>query len=328
MGLEDYSGGMFVDTSIFKSVYITGTSRRIEGTNEVEQIGKLQVHDTNIRNQDEICMIPMFAKRKLVKVRMDGMKEIVECFSYMKGEPPYKGTSGRTCPNTSAQRDATVDCKGCRQRIILAGLLVTPEGKPIKDKDGEPIFVFLRGKGIKFMEIADYISECAKLPESKLPSIREEVLKVKPNLIIKTKPEYEKPMLNFRRFICHVGVQQVETNFGTRYIYKLTRGKPLPTKVVIDLLLKTEELSEIFDAKFDLSLQQTYVDYEEDLTEAPPKFKEAPADQSTPFETEPQKPSQPETQTPSQPSSQPSSQPVQQPEQPKEEEDLFSDLIL
>lgn len=329
MGLEDYSGGMFVDTSMFKSVYITGTARQIEGTNEVEQVGKLQIHDTKFRNLDEVCMIPMFAKRKLVKVRMEGMKEIVECFSYMRGEPPYKGTSGRTCPNTSAQRDATVECKGCRQRIILAGILVSPEGRPFVNDDGENIYIFIRGKGIKFMAISNYISECTRLPETKLPSIRDEILKVKPNLIIKTKPEYEKPMFNFRRFVCHIRVQQIQTNFGPRFIYDLSRGKLIPTELVIKLLNRTEELVDVFDAKFDLSLQKVYVDYEEDITEgeAPPKFEEVPTEsptQEAPSSKQETQTSVPEDSAPFDTGPQ---EPVDQ-ESTDKEEDLFSDLIL
>ena len=102
----------------------------------------------------------------IVKIVQKNGRDNVECFSFKKGNPPWYGTtrlgdgSPRMCPQTSAERAVTDFCNPCRTQVIVAGIYCNADGSPILSEEKKPIFVFIRGKGMKFSNVSNYLSDC------------------------------------------------------------------------------------------------------------------------------------------------------------------------
>ena len=110
-------------------------------------------------------MVITHSKDILVKIRSDKGRDNIECFSYKDGAPPWYGTSSlqggqkRQCPQTSAERAVNDFCNPCRAQILLAGIYCKANGSPILTEDKKPIFIFIRGKGMRYSNVSEYLSD-------------------------------------------------------------------------------------------------------------------------------------------------------------------------
>ena len=154
------------EEEFFHSVYISGTSRK-NHINIEELAGKFQVRGVQY-NLDEVNIVITHVKDVLAKVVTENRRDTIKCFSFKDGAPPWYGTSTlgdgskRQCPQTSAERSINDFCNACRSQIIVAGIYCKPDGSPILTEDKKPIFVFIRGKGMRYSNVADYLSELFK----------------------------------------------------------------------------------------------------------------------------------------------------------------------
>jgi len=175
MSFEDYSelagtgyeGGSSEPTppedEFFHSLYVAGKSRK-NHINILEESGKFQIRGVQY-NLDEIHMIITHTKEVLCKTTKIKDVERVTCFSFKEGAAPWYGFkkedgSPRQCPPTSAERATNSFCSPCRAQIIVAGIYCKPDGSPILTEDKKPIFIFIRGKGMKYSNVSDYLNDC------------------------------------------------------------------------------------------------------------------------------------------------------------------------
>jgi hypothetical protein len=227
------------EEEFFHAVYISGQDRK-NHIDIVEKAGNLQVRGVKY-NLNEVHMIITTVKPIMAKIRLgNDNQEIVECFSFMSGSAPYTGTSGRTCPANSAERATVEYCKDCRSQLIVSGILCNEHGSPELGEDKKPIFIFIKGKGIKYSSIADYLTE---LQNENFTSLLEEKYR-----------DFEKRNLNNKKVVTKISIQEISTHYGPRKIFKLDRGIELPSNVVFDVLKISKKTLDAFQEKFDLSL--------------------------------------------------------------------------
>ena len=219
--------------SIFHAVYITGQLR------EGEEIGKIQIKDV-AANLDSLDMVILNVKAVKANMKMINGKEVCVCFSYMDSEP-YKGTGGRLCVQPS-QRDSHPFCNSCRAQIIVVGLYVNSDGTPILSEDGEPQYIFIRGKGTKYSPISNYLYEVSTEDYDPIftPVTTESKL-------------FEKKCVNYLRHITHVSKGTVETSHGIKTVFELSKGKEIPLDLVKKLLKKSKDLLPLVKMKFDIT---------------------------------------------------------------------------
>lgn len=237
------------EDEFFHSVYISGKSRNNHlGIKEVTE--KLQVRGVEY-NLEEVNLVITHTKDILVKVRNDKKKgEVTECFSYKDGEPPWHGTSklqdgtARLCPMTSAERAANDFCNPCRAQILVAGIYCKPDGAPILTEEKKPIFVFLRGKGMRYSNVSNYLNDLYN--EEELTPIFEPVTD--------QSKQFEKSVVNNKRFVTRITRSEEESSYGNMVnVFVLDRGPEIPASAVIKLLKLSKETVEQFNEKFDWS---------------------------------------------------------------------------
>jgi len=227
------------EEEFFHAVYISGQDRK-NHIDVVERAGKLQIRGSEY-NLDEVNMIITIVKPVLVKNKIGtDNREVTECFSFLYGNPPYTGTSGRTCGSNAAERAAVDYCKDCRSQLIVAGIRCTEQGSPILDSEKKPVFIFLRGKGMKYSSISEYLTE---LQNTEFTPLLQEKDK-----------EFERKNLNNKRVVTKVTVTEVGSSYGPKKVYKLDRGVDLPSNATIDVLKISKKTLDAFREKFDLSL--------------------------------------------------------------------------
>lgn len=233
------------EKEFFKCVYICGMERTNQA-GETEFPGKLQIRGYKY-NLDRIHMIITHVKRLLVKKEKDSQgKERTACFSFMKGQKVFKGTSGNICPSNRKDRDATPACAGCRGELIVSGILTNEQGVPIMVDDEDTgtkksIFVFVRGQGLKYGNISKYLDDLSK-EEIQPP-------------IFPDNPTIEKMIAQNKRYITIITVGSENTKFGIKKVFSLNTGNKVPdamVKKVIDIQRKTIQQ---FSDKFDWSLK-------------------------------------------------------------------------
>lgn len=228
----------------FKSLYIAGQLREDETTGTKTTPGLLQIRGLS-NNHENVNMIITHVKNVLVNEKQDELnnrQSKVVCFSYQSGPRPWYGTSGRMCGANRNERMADDFCKTCRNHIIVSGIYCDDDGNPILNNDGKPEFIFVRGKGIKFKSVSDYIYELSQLElEPFFDDDSEEARR------------FEKSVVNHKRFITNVSVGSTDTNYGTKFIYKFERGKQLDDKTVEKILSLSKKKLEDFNEKFDWS---------------------------------------------------------------------------
>jgi len=235
------------EEEFFHSVYICGQSR----TNQTvkEEYGKLQIRGVAY-NKTEVHMIITHIKDvnvKNVASKGQGRKNKVECFSYKTGTPPFHGTTKlengefRTCPENTSARSLVPFCNPCRNQLIVAGILCDPSGKPIRSNDNKLVFVFIRGKGVKYKNVMDYVDSlaAASLP----PMIQPQNDKSK---------EFERRVLNHKRFVTKISVGTSPSSFGDKQVFVLEASQnTLSDNLVKDILDISKKTLEKFNEKFD-----------------------------------------------------------------------------
>ena len=219
--------------SIFHAAYITGQLR------EGEEVGKIQIKDV-ASNLDTFNMVILNVKKVRANMKMIAGKEVCVCFSYMDSEP-YKGTGGRMCVS-SLDRATHPFCSSCRNQLIVIGLYVDEDGRPILSKSGEPQYVFIRGKGVKYSPISEYLYQVSTNEYEPIfqPVTTETQL-------------FEKQCVNYMRQVTKVSKGVAETSHGLKPTFELTLGKKLPVELVKKLLKKSKELLPLVRLKFDIT---------------------------------------------------------------------------
>lgn len=227
------------ENEFFHSVYIGGEDR----TNKkdiLERAGFLHVRGVDY-NLDEVYMVVIHVKTVLVKRVKNGKKEKVTCFCY-QSKTPWLGTCGNECPRTSAERKATQSCADCKSEYILAGVLTDKNGRPKKGADDKFIFAFVRGKGMKYAAIFEYVAEMSKLDLTPICTpVTPESLK------------FEKSNVNIRRFVTKITKGYANSQHGQKSVFKFSYGNQLPDSQVPNILKIAQSTIDKFHEKFDWS---------------------------------------------------------------------------
>ena len=234
------------EDEFFHSVYISGTTRK-NHINIEETAGKFQIRGVQY-NLDEVNMIITHSKDILVKVITQNRKDSIECFSFKPGAPPWYGTtrlpdqSPRVCPQTSAERAVNDFCNLCKAQIIVAGIYCNADGSPVLTDEKKPIFIFIRGKGMKYKGVSDYLGEMFKM---ELPPIFEPVTD--------ESLKFEKAVVNNKRFVTNITKGQASSNYGMKDVFVLKTGAELPKDAVLKILEVSKNTLNKFNEKFDWS---------------------------------------------------------------------------
>ena len=227
------------EQEFFHSIYISGQNRK-NHINIEEQVGLFQVRGVEY-NLTQVNMIITNVKEILVKAQRINNKEKIECFCY-KTTQPWTGTSGRVCGMNSAERAANEFCNICRAQIVVSGIYCDTSGKPLIDKDNKPVFVFLRGKGMKYSNVSNYLGDMYKkdLPPIFSPATEEST-------------KFEKEVVNKMRFVTTITKGDAKSQYGMQKIFELNSGVQLDNKVVKSVLDITKKTVDKFNEKFDWS---------------------------------------------------------------------------
>lgn len=229
------------EDEFFHSVYISGKTRK-NHINITEQAGLLQVRGVEY-NLSVVNMIITNVKEVLSKEVKDGNKTRQVCFSF-KDTNPWKGSCGKECPLTSAQRSADSYCNQCRAQIIVSGIYCDSSGKPITDAERKPIFIFIRGKGVKYSNVSGYLGDMYKkdLPPIFTPETP-------------ASKQFEKAVVNNKRFVTTIDMGTAPSSHGDKDVFVLKEGVQLQDKVVKDILQLAKKTMDKFNEKFDWSLR-------------------------------------------------------------------------
>jgi len=123
--------------------------------------------------------------------------------------------------------------------------LTDENGTPIKNpnKDNSLVFVFLKGKGMKYGNVSDYLTELYKAEFQPLI------------LSDPAEKEKEKKLINNKRVITKITItEQMSQRFGKKKVFKLERSKELPIDTVKKLVHLSIKLVPEFNKKFDWSI--------------------------------------------------------------------------
>lgn len=225
------------EDEFFHSIYIAGKQR----TNHIgikERSGQIQIRGVEY-NLDEVYFIITHVKPMLVKKEKINDKIKTVCFSYQNTNP-WKGTNGKICQTNRADRDNTPACNGCRGEMVIGGILCDEAGKPTM-VESKPIFVFIRGRGVKSPNVYKYLDELAKM-DTEPP-------------IFPDNPPLEKMVAKNKRFVTVVTVGTIETQHGDKDVFSFTTGTKLDNEFVKEVLRIQQKTISQFNKKFDWSKQ-------------------------------------------------------------------------
>lgn len=234
------------EDEFFHSVYISGTTRK-NHINVEELAGKFQIRGVQY-NLDEVNMIITHTKEILVKAITQNRKQNIDCFSFKPGPPPWYGStrlpdnSPRPCPTTSAERAVNDFCNICKAQILVAGVYCNPDGTPILSDENKPIFVFIRGKGMKYKGVSDYLGDMYKMDLDPIF-----------NPVTTESTRFEKSVVNNKRFVTNITKGQQSSNYGMKDVFILKPGAELPKDAVMKILEVSKNTLEKFNEKFDWS---------------------------------------------------------------------------
>ena len=274
------------EDEFFHSLYIAGKSRK-NHINVMEEAGKFQIRGVEY-NLTSINMVITHVKKILVKNETDSTgKSKVACFSFKSTPaPPWYGWNNRVCGTNSAERAANQFCNQCREQIIMAGIYVDIAGNPILHVDTKkPIFVFLRGKGMKYNNVSQYLADCYKREITTPlfePSTSESL-------------EFERVAVNNKRYVTIVGKTTAPSSYGDKDVFTFTLGTPLDNQSIFNILGIAKKSLDEFNKKFDWSKTDTTSGYTPDQTPAVPEGNIIP--ESNVGQQQPHTSQQPETQT-------------------------------
>jgi hypothetical protein len=237
------------EDEFFHSVYIAGQQRK-NHAQITEEIGKLQIRGVEY-NKSKLHFVITHVKNVLVKSSRNPStnKETVECFSYQEGSPPWKGRDNKVCGTNSAERAANDFCRECRAQIIIAGILTNDGGKPQLTDGGKPTFIFLRGKGMKYSGVSEYLNKMSQL-EIDASNI------VTPPADPELKTKYDrfiKAVVNNKKYVTQLEVGVEESKFGDKNVFKLTQGAEVPDTAVKDVLTISKKTITQFNEKMNWS---------------------------------------------------------------------------
>ena len=268
MGFEEYSdlgmtgfhGGGGEPTApedeFFHSIYIAASNRK-NHINIVEEADKLQIRGVQY-NLTEVNLVITHIKEILAKVKSEKGRDSIECFSFKDGAPPWYGTTNlpngnrRPCPQTSAERAVNDFCNPCRAQIIVAGIYCKPDGSPILTDEKKPIFVFLRGKGMRYSNVSQYLNDL--YTEENLPPLFTPVTE-------QTK-EFEKAVVNNKRFVTRITGDKEQSSYKSMVnIFVLDRGTQLDDNTVKNVLKLSKQTLSHFNEKFDWSKRKGVTGY-------------------------------------------------------------------
>ena len=240
------------EEEFFHSVYISASNRK-NHINVVEESGKFQIRGVQY-NLNEVNMVITHTKEILAKIESEKGKDNIKCFSFKEGAPPWKGTtkleSGeqRICPQTSAERAVNDFCSACRSQILVAGIYCKADGTPILTEEKKPIFVFIRGKGMRYSNVSDYLGKL----------YMEEDLKPIFEPVTDQSKAFEKAVVNNKRFVTNITGDVEQSSYGNQVnIFVLERGTPLDVKTVKSVLNLSKQTLSHFNEKFDWSKRKT-----------------------------------------------------------------------
>jgi hypothetical protein len=112
----------------------------------------------------------------------------------------------------------------------------------------KPIFVFIRGKGMKYKGVSDYLGDTYKL---ELSPIFEPVTA--------ESTAFEKAVVNNKRFVTNITKGQESSNYGMKDVFILKTAAELPKDAVLKILEVSKNTLEKFNEKFDWSLRSAIV---------------------------------------------------------------------
>lgn len=271
------------EEEFFKSVYISGQNRKHQdGT--VEEIEKLQIRGHSA-NHTEVFMIITHVKDILNNESKENGRVTSKCFSFKETpQAPWYGSqampdgSPRVCPVTSKDRKAVEFCNGCKAQIIVAGILTQPTGTPILDSENKPIFVFIRGKGIKYGNVSDYLSQLYQLDLD--PVFDEEGDAVR---------EFEKRVVNHKRFVTKLSKTTANSQHGVKMVFALEKGAEIKKEFAVELLDLSKNTFDKFREKFDWSKKKKNVASAKESKEAGVVSMESNSNKTQPTPSEPEK---------------------------------------
>jgi len=224
----------------FHSVYVAGQSRK-NHIGIIEEAGKIQIRGVEY-NLSEVNMVITNVKEILARITVNNQgRESVDCFCY-KSVQPWKGTSGRLCGINSAERAANDYCSLCRSQIIVAGIYCDSKGKPVL-QEGRPVFVFIRGKGVKYSNVSNYLNDMFKMEN--LEPIFEPVTE--------ESKKFERSVVNNKRFVTEITAGKADSAHGVKAVFDLQTGEKLSKQMVIDVLKVSKKTLDKFNDKFDWS---------------------------------------------------------------------------
>lgn len=234
------------EDEFFHSIYIAGQSR-VNHINITEEGKKMQIRGVQY-NLTEVNMIIIHVKEILAKLEQGARGETTKCFSYKDGDAPWYGTTQlpdgtkRVCPINSSERAVVEFCKECRSQILVAGIYCDTAGKPILSEKNAPIFVFIRGKGMKYSNVSDYLGDMYKKDLTPIFTP-----------VTERSTKFEKANVNNKRFVTKLTVGEASSSYGMKNVFILTSGQQIPDDNVIEILKVSQKTKEKFIEKFDWS---------------------------------------------------------------------------
>lgn len=237
------------EEEFFHSVYIAGKTRK-NHLNIEEKRGLLQVRGVEY-NLDSVYFIITHTKDILAKIITDKAtkRDNIVCFSYKEGSAPWFGTSKlangnpRPCPLTSAERAANDFCNVCKSQILVSGILCKENGSPILSENKKPVFVFIRGKGMRYSNVSEYLND--RFQEDLSPIFEP---------VTEQSKHFEKAVVNNKRFVVKITTSSITSQYGNEVdVFELTKGAEVPKDAVLKILKLSKDTVDKFNEKFDWS---------------------------------------------------------------------------
>ena len=235
------------EDEFFKSIYISGQNRKHQN-GVMEEIEKIQVRGHSF-NHTEVFMIITHVKDILNNEAKENGRTTTKCFSFKESpSAPWYGSqampdgSPRVCPVTSKDRKGVEFCQKCKAQILVAGILCQATGAPILDDENKPIFVFVRGKGTKYGNVSDYLSELYQLDLDNVFNEEGDAVR-----------EFEKRVVNHKRFVTKITKGTADTNFGVKMVFEFERMTEIKKEMALELLDLSKNTMDKFREKFDWS---------------------------------------------------------------------------
>jgi len=235
------------EDEFFHSVYISGKTRK-NHINIEEKVEQIQIRGVEY-NLNEVHMVITHTKDILALIKNEQGRDNIKCFSYKDGAAPWFGTSTlpdgskRACPLTSAERAANEFCCDCRAQILVAGIYCDQNGSPILTDDKKPIFVFIRGKGMRYSNISEYLND--RFNEDLSPVFEP---------VTEQSKAFEKAVVNNKRFVTKLTRTTAKSSYGNEVnVFALEKGVEIPKEAVLKILKLSKDTVEKFNEKFDWS---------------------------------------------------------------------------